>query len=154
MRIYVVRHGARENSTEDSPLSPVGVEMSRATGVWLSGDGARLVRTIVTRRCRTGQTAWAIYAGLGLAPAAGPTIETRSGFPTGRGKLAAYLAELADTPGDVLLVVHHGTQRLLEREHGGARFAIPDENRAAAFRLEPVGDAWFCTAAWPGAPEA
>lgn len=71
-------------------------------------------------------------------------------------KLVADIGRLlAKMPsdGDVLLVCHHPTQALVEKQFGGASFAVPEDNRCAAFILQVTE--WHpqsprCVAAWPG----
>jgi phosphohistidine phosphatase SixA len=167
MRIYVARHAERIDRSEDSAISDGGHAMARRAGRWLRDDGARLVHVVVTHRQRTLQTAESMLVGMDLGAEEPPLITRRRGIPD-RDGLAAFLDELAaeharvaepsvarSSPGDVLVVVHHGTQARVETHHCGAALDVPPHHRNAVFRLERMPetrDGWRVTGGWKGSP--
>jgi len=155
MRIYIARHAARIDRSDDSAISDDGHAMARRAGRWLREDGARLLRVIVTHRQRTLQTAESMLAAMDLGAEGPPPITRRRGIPDREG-LACFLDELAaELAGDVLIVVHHGTQSRVETHHGGAALDVPLHHRNAVFRLErgpEVHGAWRVTGGWKGSP--
>jgi phosphohistidine phosphatase SixA len=150
MRVYVVRHGEKVEGKGNQPLTASGVEMSRAAGAWIAADGARVVRVLVSRMTRTHQTADALLSALA------PTPVGRDVYPSGLA-VPGGLERLLDgfpSEGDVVIVVHGGTQDRVERALGGRRFEIPEDNRAAVYRLERTERGWWATAACEGRPKA
>lgn len=153
MRIYVARHAERLDASDDADISEAGHAMARRAGAWLLEDGARLVHVVVTHRRRTRQTAESMLAGM-ERPDGGarsvPPIAERRGIPD-RDAFPAFLDALAAAhAGDVLIVVHHGTQRRVENHHGGAALAVPVDHRNAVFRLERAEATWRVTGGWRG----
>ena len=151
MRVYIVRHGEKEPRAGNPPLTPNGVEMSRAAGAWIAADGARVTQVRVSRMLRTHQTADALIPALALA-----APPDRAVYPSGLSAGGA-LVQLLDglTPdGDAVVVVHEGVQKRVEDTLGGRRFGVPDHHRAAVYRLERTARGWWATAAWEGWPKA
>jgi len=158
MNVIVVRHAERVDKSNTSPITEAGKSDAVATGAWLHAQGVRPVLVLTTAALRTQQTA----AGV-LSAFPGVPVRVRSqGMAKnldGWEKLVADIGKLlAKMPsdGDVLLVCHDPTQALVEKQFGGASFAVPKDNRCAAFILQVTE--WHtqsprCVAVWHGHPQ-
>jgi phosphohistidine phosphatase len=155
MRIVVVRHGKHEKVPgRNGLLTEGGWASARETGRWLASQGIVPELLVHTPTHRTRQTAEALLEALGTdVPRGKPRTLPR--FPARWDKLVDELTQLLSADGDVILVGHHPTQQLAERDFGGAAFGVPPDNRGAAFVIEHTPEArWRCVSVWPGAPNS
>ncbi len=153
MLLAFTRHGhANRTGKTDLGLTPRGLAAAQRAGDWLLDQGLTPDGLVHTRTPRARQTADQIAAAL---PALNATVRwQRAGMPNSLKGFAKLLDEIAARVGPantVFLVGHHSTQQFIESKLGGARFAVPAENRGATFVLQPDAEGlWTCIDAWPG----
>lgn len=153
--VYFCRHAEKAVlaglSDKNVPLTEAGQVVAAAGGAWLRAQGAALALAAHTATVRTAETSSRILAAAGQAPPVDPRVT----LPRALGALGpAFDALVARGGGDVLVVGHGVHQTRVERDLGGAAFAVPGANRGAIFRLERRWGGWVCTAAFAGGPKA
>ena len=144
--VVFVRHGERINAGTGDALTEAGMQAAFEAGEWLAKRGVRTAVYIHTRSVRTRQTAEQ------LARSVPGSLHKRAGTPQKHDPLISFCRSCETDGATLVLVGHHPTQRLVERELGGAAFEVPATNRAAAFAMRWVNGSLTCTAAFAGRP--